>query len=234
MVKFGNFIFHYRNFLFPVFYLLLFIPSPTIFNNYLAAIVAGICISFTGELIRALVMGLVNIQHGGRDRNIYSADLITDGIFSHCRNPLYIGNILILLGLGVAANSLLFILILIPLFIFFYQAIVIAEEDFLTKNFGEPYTAYKSKVNRWLPDLNGIGKTFSSMHFSIQRVLVKEYNSTYLWMSCFVLLVMKFYWKKNDAAVYESLPYLIVSLIFLLLCYLFIRYMKKSKRWSAD
>src|SRR6266446_7142194 len=100
MVKFGNWIFHYRNFLFPVFYLLLFIPSPEIFDDYKIAILVGFIISLLGEGIRAIVMGLVNIQHGGRDRKIYSSDLITDGIFSHCRNPLYIGNILFLLGLG--------------------------------------------------------------------------------------------------------------------------------------
>src|SRR5437773_2403603 len=110
MVRFGNWIFHYRNFLFPVFYLLLFIPSPEIFSSWETAIEVGTLISFTGEFVRVLVMGLVNIQHGGRERAIYSSDLITDGIFSHCRNPLYIGNILILLGLGVMANSLIFIL----------------------------------------------------------------------------------------------------------------------------
>ena len=79
MVKIGNWIFHYRNFLFPVFYLLLFIPSPEIFSSWWSAAITGFIISFTGEFIRALVMGLVNIQHGGKERTIYSSDLITDG-----------------------------------------------------------------------------------------------------------------------------------------------------------
>src|SRR5689334_12695215 len=163
MVKFGNWIFHYRNFLFPVFYLLLFIPSPEIFFNWWSAIIIGLSVSLFGEFIRILVMGLVNIQHGGRERTIYSSDLITEGIFSLCRNPLYIGNILILLGLGVMANSLIFILAMIPLFVFFYQAIVLAEENYLEKKFGAPYLEYKSRVNRWLPNLNCFGKTFFSM-----------------------------------------------------------------------
>jgi len=233
MVKLGNWLFRVRNFLFPVFYLLLFIPSPEIFNNYRTAIIIGLIISLCGEGIRSLVMGLVNIQHGGRDRTIYSSALITGGIFSHCRNPLYIGNILILLGLGVMANSMVFLLLMMPLFIFFYQAIVIAEEDYLEKSFGKSYLDYKSKVNRWLPDLSGIGRTFSSMRFSLQRVLIKEYNSTYLWMSGAVLVVAKQYWIHHHSPGPEF-PVFIGALIFLLTCYLSIRYMKKSKRWTSD
>lgn len=235
MVKFGNWIFHYRNFLFPLFYFLLFIPSPEIFHNYITAIITGLIISLIGEGIRMIVMGLVNIQHGGRDRTIYSSNLITDGIFAHCRNPLYIGNILILLGLGVIANSLIFILLMIPLFIFFYQAIVVAEEDFLQKNFGAPYREYTSKVNRWLPNLSGIDKTLSSMRFSLQRMLIKEYNSVYLWMTGMVLLVMKHYWQHHDQATFQkAIPVFLGILVFLLSCYLFVRYMKKSKHWTAD
>ena len=234
MVKFGNWIFHYRNFLFPVFYLLLFIPSPEIFDDYKAAVIIGLIISLCGEGIRVLVMGLVDILHGGKDRTIYSSALITDGIFSHCRNPLYIGNIMILLGLAIIANSLIFLLVLIPVFIFFYQGIVMAEEDFLQKNFGEPYKVYRQKVNRWWPNLSGLGKTFSSMRFSMQRVLIKEYNSTYLWMTGAVLLIMKHFWHHHDATAFQkALPVFISVLILLLLSYLFVRYMKKSKRWTA-
>jgi protein-S-isoprenylcysteine O-methyltransferase Ste14 len=234
MVKFGNWIFHYRNFLFPVFYLLLFIPSQKIFHSSFIALFTGALIAFTGEGIRALVMGFVNIQHGGRERTIYSSALITRGIFSHCRNPLYIGNILILLGLGVAANSLLFVLILLPLFIFFYQAIVLAEENFLLQNFGPAYSAYRLKVNRWLPDFKGISGTFSTMRFSFRRVLIKEYNSTCLWLTGLVLLIMKTYWQESREDFYLRLPLFIAALILILICYLLIRYMKKSHKWSAE
>src|SRR3546814_5065932 len=48
--------------------------------------------------------------------------------FAHCRNPLYVGNILMLVGVGILVNSLIYLLIFIPLFLFIYQAIVLAEE----------------------------------------------------------------------------------------------------------
>jgi protein-S-isoprenylcysteine O-methyltransferase Ste14 len=124
MVKLGNFLFHYRNFIFPLFYLLLFIPSPLLFSNSLSTTVAGLIVATGGQLIRALTIGLVYIVRGGKDRRIYAEGLVTTGIFSHCRNPLYVGNILVIIGLGMVANSIYFLLIAIPLFIFFYQAIV--------------------------------------------------------------------------------------------------------------
>ncbi|MES1225424.1 MAG: isoprenylcysteine carboxylmethyltransferase family protein, partial [Bacteroidota bacterium] len=148
MVKLGNFLFRNRNGLFPVFYLMLFVPSPEVFNNPVTAMIIGFIITLCGQLIRVVTIGLAYIIRGGKDRRVYAEDLVTTGIFSHSRNPLYVGNILILVGLGVASNSLLFMVVFTPLFLFFYQAIVMAEEDFLFHKFGEQYNEYRRKVNR--------------------------------------------------------------------------------------
>ena len=66
---------------------------------------------------------------------------------------MYVGNILMIIGLSIFSNSLLSILILIPLFIFIYQSIVIAEEDFLKSKFKEGYMDYCNRVNRWIPKI---------------------------------------------------------------------------------
>jgi len=147
MVKFGNLLFHNRNWLFPLFYIILFIPSPEVFTNPVTAMVIGFSITLLGQIIRIITIGLVYIVRGGRNRTVYADNLVTTGIFSHCRNPLYVGNILILAGLGVASNSIIFIAIATPLFIFFYQAIVRAEENFLRNKFGHEFTDYCSRVN---------------------------------------------------------------------------------------
>ena len=47
--------------------------------------------------------------------------------------PLYLGNLLILIGVGIAANSLPFVLFGIPFFLFAYLAIIHAEENYLGK-----------------------------------------------------------------------------------------------------
>jgi protein-S-isoprenylcysteine O-methyltransferase Ste14 len=235
MIKLGNLLFHNRNWLFPLFYIILFVPSPEVFKSPVTAMLTGFGITLLGQLIRIVTIGLVYIIRGGKNRTVYADNLVTTGIFSHCRNPLYAGNILILAGLGVASNSIIFITIATPLFIFFYQAIVRAEENFLQNKFGQEFTDYCSKVNRWIPNLAGIAKTIDGMEFKWKRVIIREYTSTYIWMSGAVLIVMKnFYNHDNRFDFQKNTQTFIIILIGLLLLYLFTRYLKKSKTLTSD
>lgn len=235
MVKLGNFLFRNRNGIFPLFYLMLFVPSWEVFTNPVTAMLIGLSVTVIGQLIRIITIGLVYIIRGGKDRRVYAEDLVTTGIFSHCRNPLYVGNILILVGLGIASNSLLFMAVFTPLFLFFWQAIVLAEENYLRNKFGEQYNEYCKRANRWLINFNGIGKTLSSMQFKWKRVIIREYNSTYIWMTGAVLIMMKhFYFHKDQFDFRQNLPIFISILVLLLLLYLFARYLKKSKKIVSD
>ena len=235
MVKLGNLLFHNRNWLFPIFYIILYIPSPEVFNDPVIAMFTGFSITVLGQLIRIITIGLVYIIRGGKNRTVYADNLVTSGIFSHCRNPLYVGNILILAGLGVASNSLIFIAIATPLFLFFYQAIVRAEENFLQNKFGQQFIDYCSKVNRWIPNLAGIGKTIASMEFKWKRVIIREYTATYIWMSGATLVVMKHFYNHDERFDFQkNLRLFIIILVVLLLLYLFTRYLKKSKTLTSD
>ncbi len=235
MVKLGNLLFHNRNWLFPLFYVILFIPSREVFNDPVTAMLIGFGIATVGQLIRIITIGLVYIVRGGRNRRVYADDLVTTGIFSHCRNPLYVGNILILVGLGVASNSLIFMAIATPLFLFFYQAIVRAEENFLRNKFGEAFNEYCSRVNRWVPAFAGLGKTLSSMEFKWKRVVIREYTATYIWLTGAVLIIMKHFYVHDDRFnLQENLTLFIIILAALLVLYLFTRYMKKSKIIASD
>ncbi len=235
MVKLGNYIFHNRNGIFPLFYLVLFIPSPEIFTDPVLAMIIGFSITIIGQLIRVLTIGLAYIIRGGKDRRVYAEELVTTGIFAHCRNPLYVGNILILAGLGVASNSIIFNCIATPLFLFFWQAIVWAEEDYLRNKFGDAYIVYCSKANRWVPALAGIGKTMQSMEFKWKRVIIREYNATYIWMTGAVLIVMKhFYFHSDRFSLQKNITVFIIILVALLMLYLLARYLKKSKKLVSD
>lgn len=231
MVKIGNFFFHYRNSIFPIFYLALFIPSPKIFSDFFIPIILGLIVLLIGQGIRVATIGLVYIIRGGRNRQIYAEDLVTDGLFSHCRNPLYLGNVVEILGLGILANSIIFVLIMFPLFVFIYQAIIRAEEDFLSKKFGARFDDYLKKVNRWIPNLKGINQTLKSMKFNWRRVVIKEYNSTFIWSVAAVLLIMKNYYSFASVQNFnKSLPYFILIIILLMITYGIIRYLKKSHK----
>ena len=235
MVRLGNIIFHNRNWIFPIFYLLLFIPSPQIFNNPVTAMVIGFTVTMIGQVIRIATIGLVYIIRGGKDRRVYAEDLVTTGIFAHCRNPLYVGNILILVGLGIASNSILFNCLATPLFLFFWQAIVLAEENYLRNKFGVKYEEYCARVNRWVPKLNGLTQTMSSMAFKWNRVIIREYNATYIWLTGALLLVMNHFYNYDEQFDLEpNLPFFIGGLIGLLALYLFARYLKKSQKIVSD
>jgi len=235
LIKLGNFLFRNRNGIFPIFYLMLFVPSREVFTNPVTAMIIGFSVTIIGQLIRIITIGLVYIIRGGKDRRVYAEDLVTTGIFSHCRNPLYVGNILILVGLGIASNSLLFMAVFTPLFLFFWQAIVLAEENYLRNKFGEQYNDYCKRVNRWLINPNGLGATLGSMEFKWKRVIIREYNSTYIWMTGAVLIVMKHFYFHDDRFDFKkNLPTFISILILLLLLYLFARYLKKSRKLVSD
>lgn len=235
MVIVGNFLFRHRNYIFPILYLILFVPSPEIFDDFYIPVIIGLSVALFGQAIRILTIGLVYIIRGGRHRQIYAKELVTDGIFTHCRNPLYLGNILIITGLGIMSNSLVSLLIFLPLFVFAYQAIVIAEEDFLNDRFGPQYKNYLKRVNRWVPNLKGIGNTINSSTFKWRRVIVKEYNSIYIWLTGAVLLILKNYRSYSTAEnFHKSLPFFILVIFSLTVCYSIVRYLKKSLKLVGD
>lgn len=237
MIAVGNFFFRYRNTLFIFLYLALFIPSPDLFsesvfgaNYYYWPIVIGLVVTISGQAIRGATIGLAYIIRGGKDGQVYAEDLVTQGIFNHCRNPLYVGNILMLAGVGILSNSLLYMLLLIPFFLVIYHAIVLAEEDFLRKKFGASFETYCNRVNRWVPNLNGIGATFNSMEFKGKRWILKEYNTQFVWLTGIVLILLLTYPQLTDYNASQRNMLLAILLPLLLAGYLLVRYLKKSGR----
>lgn len=237
MEKIGSIIFRYRNVIFPLFFLLLvFSTRPFLGSEQLEywTYIIGIAVALAGQTVRALTIGLAYIVRGGRDRKVYAKKLVKEGIFAHCRNPLYLGNIMIVIGLGIIANSVPFYFIGIPVFIFMYLAITRAEEKYLRDKFGQEYIEYCKNVNRFILDPAGVSKTIKSMTFNWQRLVVKEYGTTYSWIICAVLLIMKNQYFRNSGRISKT-AILISSISFVLATsfYAAARYLKKSGKWKG-
>lgn len=237
MISIGNF-FKYRNILFLFLYLALFIPSPALFQEeqlgpryYYWPIIVGLIITISGQIIRGATIGLAYIIRGGKDGQVYAEELVTQGIFNHCRNPLYVGNILMLVGVGILSNSIFYLVVLIPLFLLIYHAIVLAEEKFLRSKFGSSFELYCKKVNRWLPDLKGLSNTFNSMEFNWKRWILKEYNTQFIWLSGIVLILLLTYPQLTDYSASRRNILLGTLLPLLLGVYLLVRYLKKSGKF---
>ena len=89
---------------------------------------------------------------GGPGLSVPPERLITDGPYRLCRNPMYLGHLLFLAGLGVMFSWpgwLLFVAHCV-----WFDRRVRGDERHLAALFGEPYEAYLRRVRRWLP---GVG-----------------------------------------------------------------------------
>lgn len=158
---------------------------------------AGLAVALGGQLLRALVIGLVYIQRGGKKRRIHAETLVQDGFFAHCRNPLYVGNIMIQLGLLGVLNSPLGYAIGVPFILLVYRSIVAAEEEFLRGKFAAEYQRYCARVPRFRLRLAGLGSTLRSTAFDWRRLIRKEYGATAAWMSLATAMLL---WKWHRTA----------------------------------
>ena len=79
-----------------------------------------------------------------------SSALVTEGVFRVSRNPMYLGLVGILLGLGICLARLT-PLVVIPLFVWWRTVqCIVPEEQGLAAQFGHAYRAYHTQVRRWV------------------------------------------------------------------------------------
>lgn len=79
-----------------------------------------------------------------------STALVLTGPYRWSRNPIYIGLMSLLAGLGLLADSLWVLGLLVPVWAVLRWGVVAREERYLERRFGEDYRRYKTRVRRWL------------------------------------------------------------------------------------
>jgi protein-S-isoprenylcysteine O-methyltransferase Ste14 len=75
--------------------------------------------------------------------------LVTGGIYQRLRNPMYVGLMLLVAGIGLALASVWTFILLVPLALILHHGVVLREEHYLEVKFGEQYRRYKAGVPRW-------------------------------------------------------------------------------------
>ena len=76
--------------------------------------------------------------------------MVEDGPYRYSRNPMYLSYVVAYFGLGLLANSWP-MLVMTPVFVFLIsRGIIIPEEAYLERRFGDEYLEYKKKRRRWL------------------------------------------------------------------------------------
>ena len=237
--RWGTFLFKYRDAVFPAVILVLIVTTRPQFPGgsraadlWLDAL--GILVCAAGQALRIMVIGYRYIVRGGKDRRVHAEDLVTEGIFALARNPLYVGNMMVLFGLFIIWNSPLLYLVGVPFTLIGYRAIVAAEEAFLRTKFGAPYDEYCRTTNRWIPDLRKAPEALRDIPFNWRRVLIREYGSWTAWICTAGVMIIA---ESLMAAPYEThaslINMIVVTMMVVIAAWAVTRWLKLNKRIRA-
>lgn len=192
LVSQGNFLFKYRGIL-PIIILI-----PALWLTYVHRTNASsesaifwtqlfYAISLFGLLIRIYTVGHSAPNTSGRNTNEGQvADSVNStGIYSLCRHPLYIGNFFMWLGIAALTFHVWFILFFMITYCFYYERIMIAEENFLNHKFKDTYQNMAANVPAIIPNFKNWRKNKNP--FSFKKVIIQEKTGILLLNGCFWL-----------------------------------------------
>jgi protein-S-isoprenylcysteine O-methyltransferase Ste14 len=151
----------------------------------------GLAACALGQALRAWVIGQVPDGTSGQNEALIATQLNASGPYAHTRNPLYLGNFLITLGLCLVAHDPWVVAIVAVAFGLQYRAIIAAEESFLRGRFGAAYDAFCARVPRFWPRLRvaRLAGALPARAFSPRRALRKEHNPLAAWL-CIALVLL--------------------------------------------
>ncbi len=179
MIKFGNILYRLRGIIgFIAFWVIWFISQPS-----WQMIIIGSSFILIGLVLRFWASGYIGKE--SRSNKLAVNTLVTNGPYQYIRNPLYLGNFFLTLGVLLGLHSPLYIILLIIiLFWIYYTLIIKAEEDFLKKQFGEEYLLYRKKTGAIIP------KNFTKKTSTIENQKYKFHVAKKEFQTVIVLLLI--------------------------------------------
>jgi protein-S-isoprenylcysteine O-methyltransferase Ste14 len=98
-----------------------------------------------GWSIATLMRGGTTVMPHGQ-----SAALVTNGPYARLRNPIYLGEVMILFGLAELSKNIWFVVAALVFAILVTALQIIPEERHLTARFGDAYRDYQARTRRWI------------------------------------------------------------------------------------
>lgn len=161
----------------------IFVPLVSYFGNPTRELlIAGSVIAVIGALIRLWASGHVK----------KNKVLATDGPYAYVRHPLYVGNILILLGFSIASNIWWAYALMVFLILFYYPPAISYEDAKLDRLFGEEWQSWSRNIHALIPTFSSKAGSASS-EWSFRQSLFKNGEPVivlYL-IGCMYMLFMK-------------------------------------------
>jgi protein-S-isoprenylcysteine O-methyltransferase Ste14 len=110
--------------------------------------------------LAGLIIALGGFHLMGKARSIFKkyetslgyeepSRIVTKGPFQKTRNPMYLGMVLLLLGLAVCFQNIFSLLIPVLFFLYLHFLVIPKEEKKMKDIFGDEYLEYKKQVGRW-------------------------------------------------------------------------------------
>lgn len=151
--------------------------------------------------------------------------LNTTGLYSIIRNPLYVGNYFMWLGIGMLTCNLWFVGLFTLIFWIYYERIVYAEEEFLREKFGDAYLKWAASTPVFIPYRLKWQKSDSP--FLWRKVLKQEKNgflALFLVFFLFDLIATRI--STHQWIIHK--PWLLVMVIFSVVAYVAIKLLRKK------
>lgn len=230
--KLGNQFFKYRGqipvlFFMLAFFLMHYFPAQNKWLDQSNTLIA-VSLVILGHLIRALAVGKRAAHTSGRNRDEQVAEALNStGIYSMVRHPLYLGNITTYMGWVVFTGIDWLIPAMLIGFLFYYRFIIYAEEQFLTRKFGQDYLDWKSATPLLLPAFWKF--KVNPQPFSFKTVLENEYSGIAASMTT-AWVLLAFQWYVLGQFQEKSLLILAMAL-FIAVFTLGLRYLKKKTQF---
>lgn len=137
-----------------------------------------LAVGIAGLWVRAYTVGFTPEGTSGRNTACQVADsLNTTGIYSVVRHPLYVGNFLMWLSVALLTCNDGFVAAFVLAYWLYYERIMYAEEQFLTRKFGEAYTSWAQHTPAIVPCFKHFKR--SALPYSWKKVLKKEKNGVF-------------------------------------------------------
>ena len=123
---------------------------PAAFVPKSLAFVAGITLAIAGLAI--IVTAIVQMRRAETNVEPWkpTTAILDSGLYAFSRNPIYLGMVLIYSGVTFLFNSIWFLPILPIVLLVIYHGVILREEKYLERKFGEEYLNYKNRVRRWI------------------------------------------------------------------------------------
>jgi protein-S-isoprenylcysteine O-methyltransferase Ste14 len=113
--------------------------------------ILGLVLIGSGLLIRSIAKKTLESQFSYEVSIINKHKLVTTGLYKYIQHPLYLGYLLVYLGIGIVfLNWASIFLFFVPNFISILYRIFI-EKKFLIENFGNQYLEYAKKTKLFIP-----------------------------------------------------------------------------------